>query len=107
MKGKQKIGDSSTNVVDECDGDMFFTAANDLVEDHNSWVLDSTTNMHICRDQVSFDTFQEDGDFDYIHAASNEKLNIEGMGRVCLKLYNSVVKMLTNILLNVKHIFTS
>ena len=55
MKGKQKVGDSSINVVEDY-SEVLVTAANDLVEDHSGWVLDSAANRHICRDRACFDT---------------------------------------------------
>ena len=96
MKGKQKVGDPSINVVEDY-SDVLVTAANDLVEDHSSWVLDSAADMHICRDRACFDTLQEEEEFDYIHTASKQKLKIEGVGRVRLKLHNGVVKTLADV----------
>ena len=55
MKGKQKVLDSSVNVIDDYNEPLLI-AANDLVEDHSSWVLNSAADMHICRDRVSFDS---------------------------------------------------
>ena len=96
MKGKQKVGDPSINVVEDYN-DVLVTAADDLVKDHSSWVLDSAADMHICRNRACFDTLQEEEEFDYIHTASKQKLKIEGVGRVRLKLHNGVVKTLADV----------
>ena len=60
-------------------------------------MLDSTDDMYICKDQVSFDSLQKKEDFGYIHDVSNSKLKIEDVGRVRLKLYNGVVKRLADV----------
>lgn len=74
----EKSGNSLANVGEDCYYDMLLTTANDLVKDHNSWVLNFATDMKICRDQSSFDTLREDRYFGYIHVGSNEKLKVEG-----------------------------
>ena len=48
---------------------VLLTAANDLVEDHFSWVLDSAVDMHICRDRALFDSLQKKKRF-WLHPRS-------------------------------------
>ena len=77
MKGKQKVGNFSINVVEDY-SEILLIVVNDLVEDHSSWVLDSATDIHICKDRASFDTVQKEGYFSYIHVGSEQKLKVEG-----------------------------
>ena len=42
------------------------SADNDSVENCFRLVIDSTANMHVCKDQAMFTTLQKDGDFAYI-----------------------------------------
>ena len=93
MKGKQKVGDSSINVVQHY-SDVLLSAANDLIEDHSNWVLDFAADMHICRDRAFFVSLQKEENFGYIYNVSNSKLKIESTGRVLLKFHNSAVKHL-------------
>ena len=60
------------------------------------------TSMHICKDQGIFETLHTNGDFDSINVGNNQKLKIEGMGSVHLKLYND--KAMT--FYNVRHVAT-
>ena len=76
--------------------DVLLTAANDLVEDHFNWMLDSAADIHICRDWTSFETLQEEENFGNIHGKNNSKLKIESIGRVRKKLHNVIVKTFAN-----------
>ena len=60
-------------------------------------MLDSTTNVHACKDQTMFTTLQKDGDFGYINVGKKLKLKVEGIGRVRLKLHNGKVWNIPNV----------
>ena len=63
-------------------------------------VLDLATSMHICKDKGSFDTLYSHGEYGHITIGNNEKLKVEGVASVRLKLKNGVVTTFHN----VKHI---
>ena len=52
----------------------------DSIENHSRWVLDSTANVYVCKDQVMFTTLQKDGDFGCINMGKKLKLKFEGIG---------------------------
>ena len=58
----------------------------------DSWVLDSSASMHICKDKNSFDTLHSHGNYGYITVGNNEKLKVEGVRRVRLKLQTDAVR---------------
>ena len=99
----QDEDNSNANVIDG--GDVLLAkSANEIVEGsiegQNSWVLDSTASMHICKDKSSFDTLCSHGEYGYITVGNNDKLKVEGVRSVCLKLKNGRVKTFHN----VKHV---
>jgi len=60
-------------------------------------VLDSAASMHICKDKNSFDTLHSHGNYGYITIGNNEKLKVEGVGSVSLKLENNIVRTFHNV----------
>ena len=106
MRDKVKLLDednSDANVIDG--GDVFLAkSANEIIEGsiegQNSWVLDSAASMHICKDKSSFDTLYSHGEYGYIIVGNNDKLKVEGVRSIRLKLKNGVVRTF----LNVKHV---
>jgi len=56
--------------------------------------------MHICKDKGSFDTLYSHGEYGYIIVGNNDKLKVEGVRSIRLKLKNGVVRTF----LNVKHV---
>jgi len=103
MRSKAKLedeDDSDANLIDG--GDVFLAKSakksfDDFIEGQNSWVLDSATSLHICKDKSSFETLHSHGDYGYIIVGNNEKLKVEGFGSVSLKLQNDVVRSFHNV----------
>ena len=85
------------------DGGAVFLAksANESIEDsidgQNSYILDSATSMHIGKDKYSFDALHSHGEYGYITKGNKDKLKLEGIGSVHLKLKNSVVRTFYNV----------
>ena len=63
-------------------------------------MLDSVASTHICEDKNSFDTLHSHREYGYTTVGNNDKLKVEGVGSVCLKFKNGVVRTLHN----VKHV---
>ncbi|KAJ8442735.1 hypothetical protein Cgig2_011005 [Carnegiea gigantea] len=106
MRGKAKLDgedDWDANVIDG--GDVFLAKnvkerVDDFIEGQTSWVLDSAACMHIYKDKSSFDTLHSHGDYGSITVVNNEKLEVQGIESVRLKLQNDVVRTFHN----VKHV---
>ncbi|WOH14273.1 hypothetical protein DCAR_0933792 [Daucus carota subsp. sativus] len=103
MKGKNKVEDAhSTHVVE--DGE-FLMASDDIVSDSvknkSEWVMDSAASMHICRDRAMFETLCTDEDLGYIIVGNDEKMKVQGVGTVCLKLHDGTIKKALNAVLTV------
>lgn len=103
IKEKSKLvdeeDDSNTNVID---GDVFMAVNTDeggvdFAENQNSWVMDSAASVHICKDKALFSTLHTKGNFGNITVGNKEKLKVEGVGSVRLKLHNGVVQTFQNV----------
>ncbi|XP_031263447.1 uncharacterized protein LOC116121642 [Pistacia vera] len=53
--------------------------------------------MHVCNDKDCFVELKEDENYENIVVGNNEKVKIEGVGSVCLKFHNGVVKNLCHV----------
>ncbi|KAJ8426843.1 hypothetical protein Cgig2_025248 [Carnegiea gigantea] len=106
IRGKAKLEDEDDSYAYVIDGGDVFLAksaqesVDDSIKGQNSWVLDSAASIHICKDKNSFDTLHSHGNYGYITVDNNEKLKVEGVGSVHLKLHNDVVRTFHN----VKHV---
>ena len=60
-------------------------------------VLDLAASTHICKDKNSFDNLYKHGDYGYITVGNNDKLKVEDVGSVPLKLKNGVVRTFHNV----------
>ncbi|GKU97662.1 hypothetical protein SLEP1_g10776 [Rubroshorea leprosula] len=92
-KGKEEANIVEENVVEvlaceECDPE---------VEQNNQrWILDSTATMHVCNNPSEFGSLIQ-GELGKITVATGEKVNIEGIGKVCLNVHNGRAKILKNV----------
>ena len=102
-KAQQKSDDGKKNetcaaVTDSDDDGLFLATCRD--ESHTyekSWVLDSAASMHICNDKDRFDDLKEDESFGNIVVGNGNRVKIEGIGSVQLKLHYGGVKTLRNV----------
>lgn len=99
MKGKNKVDDAdSTLVID--DGE-FLMASEDTVpgsvKNKSEWVMDSAASMHICRDRAMFETLCTDESLGNIVVGNDEKMKVQGVGTVCLKLHDGTIKKALNV----------
>ncbi|CAO2827688.1 unnamed protein product [Amaranthus hypochondriacus] len=61
------------------------------------WVLDSAASIHVCRDQETFETFEQKGNFGYVQTGDGRKLKVEGLGNVKIRLHDGHVKTFHNV----------
>ena len=54
--------------------------------------MESAASMHICRDRVMFETLCTNEDLGNIIVGNDEKMKVQGVGTVCLKLHNGTIK---------------
>ena len=88
---------SQVNVVKSVeDEDDLFLATNDEVA-KTKWVMDSTVSKHICRDREMFDTLKTDGKFGHFMLENDEKMKVEGIGSVRMKLHNCAIQTFSNV----------
>ena len=88
---------SQTNVVKSVEGkDNLFFATNNEV-DKTKWVMDSIVSKHICRDREMFDTLKTDGKFGHFMLENDEKMKVEGIGSVRMKLHNCAIQTFSNV----------
>ncbi|GKV36238.1 hypothetical protein SLEP1_g44387 [Rubroshorea leprosula] len=93
IKGKGEANIVEENVVEvlaceECDPE---------VEQNNQrWILDSAATMHVCNNPSEFVSLVR-GELGKITVATDEKVNIEGMGDVRLNVHNGRAKILKNV----------
>ncbi|KAG4963234.1 hypothetical protein AAZX31_14G134000 [Glycine max] len=88
---------SQVNVVKSVeDEDDLFLATNDKV-DKTKWVMDSIVSKHICRDREMFDTLKTDGKFGHFMLENDEKMKVEGIGSVRMKLHNCAIQTFSNV----------
>lgn len=88
---------SQVNVVKSVeDEDDLFLATNDKV-DKTKWVMDSIVSKHICRDREMFDTLKTDGKFGHFKLENDEKMKVEGIGSVRMKLHNCAIQTFSNV----------
>ena len=88
---------SQANVVKSVeDGDDVFLATNDEVA-KTKWVMDFAASKHICRDREMFDTLKTGGEFSHSKLGNGEKMKVEGMGSVRMKLHDGVIQTFSNV----------
>ena len=60
-------------------------------------MMDSIASMHICRDRAMFETLSTDEDLGTIIMVNDEKMKIQGVGTVCLKLHDGTIQKALNV----------
>ncbi|XP_020266985.1 uncharacterized protein LOC109842531 [Asparagus officinalis] len=63
----------------------------------NTWVLDSAASIHVCNNNNYFDTLKTDEEFDDVIIGNNEKIKVEGVESVRLKLHTGNVVILRHV----------
>ena len=53
--------------------------------------MDSAASKHICRDREMFDTLKIDGESGRFKLGNGEKMKVEGIRSVRMKLYDGVI----------------
>ena len=53
--------------------------------------------MHICRDRVMFEPLCTNEDLDNIIVGNDEKMKVQGVGTICLKLHDNTIKKALNV----------
>ncbi|GKV48512.1 hypothetical protein SLEP1_g55320 [Rubroshorea leprosula] len=86
------------NIVEENVDEVLACEECDLeVEQNNQrWILDSAATMHVCNNPSEFGSLVW-GELGKITVATGEKVNIEGIGDVCLNIHNGRAKILKNV----------
>jgi len=97
LKDMNKDGaNSQANVVKSMeDGDDVFLAKNNEVA-KTIWAMDSAASKHICRDREMFDIFKTNGEFNHFKLGNGEKMKVEGIGSVRMKLHDVVIRTFSN-----------
>ena len=98
LKGKNKNDDAhSTHMIE--DGEFLMVSEDtipDSVMNKSEWVMYFAVSMHICRDQVMFEALCTDKDLGNIIMGNEEKMKVQGVGIVCLKLHDGTIKKALN-----------
>ncbi|GKU88913.1 hypothetical protein SLEP1_g3122 [Rubroshorea leprosula] len=91
-------GKGEANIVEENMVEVLACEKCDTkVEQNNQrWILDSTATMHVCNNPSEFGSLVR-GELGKITVATGEKVNIEGIGDVCLNVHNGRAKILKNV----------
>ncbi|GKV28509.1 hypothetical protein SLEP1_g37553 [Rubroshorea leprosula] len=97
MKSQETKGKGEANIVEknvvevlaceECDPE--------LEQNNQRWILDFATTTHVCNNPSEFVSLVR-GELGKIMVATSEKVNIEGIGDVCLNVHNERAKILKN-----------
>ncbi|GKV18927.1 hypothetical protein SLEP1_g29242 [Rubroshorea leprosula] len=98
MKSQETKGKGEANIVEENVIEVLVCEECDpKVEQNNQWwILDSATTMHVCNNPSKFVSLVR-GELGKITVATGEKVNIEGIGDVRLKVHNGRAKILKNV----------
>ncbi|GKV34845.1 hypothetical protein SLEP1_g43187 [Rubroshorea leprosula] len=98
MKSQETKGKGEANIVEENVVEVLACEECDLeVEQNNQrWILDSAATMHVCNNPSEFGSLVR-GELGKITVATSEKVNIEGIGDVCLNVHNGRAKILKNV----------
>ncbi|GKU94029.1 hypothetical protein SLEP1_g7569 [Rubroshorea leprosula] len=97
MKSQETKGKGEANIVEENVVEVLDCEECDPeVEQNNQrWILDSVATMHVCNNPLEFGSLVR-GELGKITVATGEKVNIEGIGDVCLNVHNGRAKILKN-----------
>ena len=59
--------------------------------------MDFAASNHICRYREMFDTLKTDGEFNHFKLGNDEKIKVEGVWSVKMKLYDGVIQTFSNV----------
>ena len=59
--------------------------------------MDFAASNHICRYREMFDTLKTDGEFNHFKLGNGEKMKVEGIGSVKMKLHDGVIQTFSNV----------
>ncbi|XP_020243650.1 uncharacterized protein LOC109821904 [Asparagus officinalis] len=90
----QENGKKTDSSVVVCDEDVVLLMQNTSTDASNTWVLDSAASIHVCNNKNYFNTLKTDEEFDDVVIGNNEKMKVEGVGSVRLKLHTGKVGIL-------------
>ena len=66
-----------------------------LLNQNGWWIL--LSQKHICRDREMFDTLKTNGEFDHFKIGNGEKMKVEGIGSVRMKLCDNAIRIFSNV----------
>lgn len=87
---------SQTNVVKTAEDEDIFLATTEDV-DKSNWVMDSAASEHICRDRAMFNTLKTNEEFGHFKLGNGEKMKVEGIGSVRMKLHDGAIRTFQNV----------
>ena len=59
--------------------------------------MDSPASKHICRDRAMFDTLKTNGEFGHFNLGNGEKMKVEVIETVRMKLHNNIIQTFQNV----------
>lgn len=86
-----------THVIE--DGEFLMASESTVlgsVKNKSEWVMDSAASMHICRDRAMFETLCTDENLGNIIVGNDEKMKVQGVGTIRLKLHDGTIKKTLN-----------
>lgn len=86
---------SQTNVVKTFETEDLFLATTKEVA-KSKWVMDSAASKHICRDRAMFGTLKTDEELGHFKLRNGEKMKVEGIGSVRMKLHDGAIQIFQN-----------
>ncbi|GKV26542.1 hypothetical protein SLEP1_g35826 [Rubroshorea leprosula] len=98
MKSQKTKGKGEANIVEENVIEVLACEECDLEveQDNQWWILDFVATMHVCNNPSEFVSLVR-GELGKITVATNEKVNIEGIGDVRLNVHIGRAKILKNV----------
>ncbi|KAH1191701.1 Oxidation resistance protein 1 [Glycine max] len=87
---------SEANVVQNFeDEDLYLATTNEVAK--SKWIMDSPASKHICRDRAMFDTLKTNGEFGHFNLGNGEKMKVEVIETVRMKLHNNIIQTFQNV----------
>ena len=77
------------------DENLYLATSEEVVK--SKWIINFVASKHIYTDQVMFNTLKNNREFSLFNSGSGEKIKVEGIGTMRMKLHTNIIQTFQNV----------